>query len=415
MSRERKTHIAVVGCGGYARSHHRAIQRMETEGIMQLVATCEPNGARLDSARFEFGLEQRGVRCFSDIDSMLDAIDPPELITLPLPLPLHRPFHRQCVERGLPVYLEKPPTLDPSELKTMLATERAAKVPTTVGFNYIYESRRQELKRRILEGAFGPLRAVSFTGHWPRPPAYYERNNWGGRLFLNGYPVLDSPVGNAFSHFAHNLLYWAGPTQNAWAQAEEVTAAYFRSRAIQSADTVFIKAGLENDIELRFAASHTFNQTLQQTEILSFPEYRILYDSYRGYRIEHHGAVCEEGMIAEGHALSQNLAAACQRATGLDSPAFTRLQDSLPFVHLQAAALLAAGPIRHLEPIDWTTESGEHPAGIPIVEHLSGDLARFAEAGRWPRFNSEEPSPIRLDAIDFESELPKIETANPAP
>lgn len=33
--------IAIAGCGGYARSHHHAVYQLESDGIVQLIATKE--------------------------------------------------------------------------------------------------------------------------------------------------------------------------------------------------------------------------------------------------------------------------------------------------------------------------------------------------------------------------------------
>ena len=45
---------------------------------------------------------------------------------------------------------------------------------------------------------------------WPRYFNYYARNNWAGKLAMNGTWVFDSPVNNACAHYLNLALFWAG-------------------------------------------------------------------------------------------------------------------------------------------------------------------------------------------------------------
>jgi predicted dehydrogenase len=206
--------VAVTGLGGYARHHHLKLQRLEAEGLCRVVATCDPSLGQMLPPSADLRLAARGVKTFSSFEAMLEgSATGLDAITLPTPIHTHAPMHRACVERGVPVYLEKPPTLWWEELETMIATDARAVRATEVGFNFITEPARAALKARLLAGEFGALRAAAFLGLWPRPAAYFKRNDWAGKIFRAGAPVplLDSCVGNAMGHYVQNLLYWAGP------------------------------------------------------------------------------------------------------------------------------------------------------------------------------------------------------------
>jgi predicted dehydrogenase len=181
-----------------------------------------------------------------------------EAVTLPTPIHCHAPMHRACVERGLPVYLEKPPTLWWEELEEMITVDTRAKVATEVGFNFTTEPARQRLKARLLAGEFGKLIEASFWGSWPRPASYFTRNDWAGRLFRAGsaVPLLDSCFGNAMGHFIQNLLFWAGTEQAGFAAVEEVRASLYRAHAIAGADTVLAQARTPEGVVLRMTATH---------------------------------------------------------------------------------------------------------------------------------------------------------------
>src|SRR5262249_20251780 len=90
-----------------------------------------------------------------------------------------------------------------------------------------------------------------------RPASYFSRNDWAGKLFKDGRPVLDSCFGNAFAHFVHNLLFWTGgPELFSWAQIAAVKAELYRAHAIGGADTFFVEADTVSGVNLRFALSH---------------------------------------------------------------------------------------------------------------------------------------------------------------
>ena len=181
-----------------------------------------------------------------------------DLLVVPTPISLHAEMHRAGVERGIAVYLEKPPTLDHRELERMIATDRAAKKTTLVGFNFIIERPRLALKQRILSGDFGALREVRLNAQWPRPTSYFARNNWAGRLLApDGGVILDSCFGNAMAHFVHNLLFWAGTDSlMSWGQPETVRAELYRAHEIQGADTFFLESRTAVGAILRFALTH---------------------------------------------------------------------------------------------------------------------------------------------------------------
>ena len=67
---------------------------------------------------------------------------------------------------------------------------RAAQAKTgrllAVGFQELYVPAAHDIKARVLRGDIGTLRRVTVRAQWPRDDAYYARNNWAGRLRVNG-------------------------------------------------------------------------------------------------------------------------------------------------------------------------------------------------------------------------------------
>ena len=357
---------AVIGLGGFAGSHHAALRRLEERGVARLAATCDPRPDAFADKMAEWQFEPRGVRLFDDWQVMLDTCAHSlDLVTIPTPIPLHAAMHRACVERGLPVYLEKPPTLWWEELEQMIAVDEQAARQTNVGFNWIVDPQRQALKEQLLTGAFGRLRRVSVYGYWPRPASYYQRNNWAARLLLDGRPVLDSPTGNALAHLLHNTLFWAGSKPWSWATPESVRAELYRANAIEGFDTVFATARLTGDVELRLAMTHAC-PTTSQAEIIECDHARITYhagawvDGQATQRAEIAWADGRhETLVDRTHAdyMTANLAAYIDYLHGTAARPMTTLADSRPLVWFNNLLYLASGTIttvdaRHLGATD---------------------------------------------------------------
>ncbi len=362
--------VAVVGLGGYAVTHHRALHTLEQEGVVRLVATCDPKATDLIAAVPELQLAARGVAVLPDLDAMLAAHGSDlRLVTLPTPVPLHAPMHAACIRSGLAVYLEKPPTLDPAELERMIAVDADAPVPTWVGFNFIRDPIRQAVKRRMLAGEFGRLQAVRVCVSWQRNDAYYARADWAGRLLLRDRLVLDGPMGNAMAHFVHDAMHWAGSSQHTWGQAVRVRASLLRAHRIQGADTVLAEVETGGPA-VRIAVTHAGERSTDPREELVCDDalIRIQPDAPERVRIIRPGRADEVITDPDNKHALENMRAACALvAAGSGRPA-TTLADARPFVHLNALAHISTGTIGQ-EPAC----GGTIPGLLPACERFLAD------------------------------------------
>src|SRR6266540_1443916 len=130
--------IGIVGMGGFAGSHHNAIARLEERGQARLICTCDPQRANFSAEQDSWRFAARGVRVFDDYRAMLEACHQSlDMVVVPTPIQLHAEMHAAATALGLPVYLEKPPTLDYAELESMIAADSRARKSSLVGFNFI--------------------------------------------------------------------------------------------------------------------------------------------------------------------------------------------------------------------------------------------------------------------------------------
>ncbi len=347
---------AVAGIGGFGTAHHNALLKLENAGRFRVVATCDPALPRLEKVIETLEFARRNVALYESFEPLLARHEGDlRLITVAAPIRLHAPMHRACVERGIACYLEKPPTLNPEELEEMITRDAEARFSTQVGFNYIYQPFRHELKERIAKGEFGRLLRVGYIGLWQRALTYYARNNWAGRLLLeNGYVLLDSCCGNAMSHHLHNILFFAGDgTGHSWARPARLEAELYRANAIEGTDTIFARGVLENGVEIRLAASHACEPGHTSEEIITCENAEIRITARGDY------AFWREGRIVESHpapaaSLIDNFSLYADYLHGIVERPQTRLEDCRAFVNLNALLYVAA---RQIHTVTETAQS----------------------------------------------------------
>jgi len=386
--------IGIIGMGGFAGAHHSAIYELEKRNLAKLVCTCDIHPENFKKQIQELNMEKRGVKIFNNYLNMLDEFkDILQMVTIPAPIHLHAEMHRECVNRKLPVYLEKPPTLDYFELLQMIETEKKAIKNTNVGFNYIVQDLRQDLKRRIIQGEFGEIKKITFTGLWPRYPSYFKRSQWAGRLIIDNKIVLDSCFGNALSHYIHNILFWCGKKNLfSWDPVKIVHAELYRAHQIQSTDTVFVSASTENVSDIRIILTHACAKKTPDIEKIYCSDAEIVFEgnkSNNGKTFAESTIEWKDGKIERKQQENQNLVISnIQRyidyLSGKENRPLTKIDDCIPFVMFNdliyiAAEDIACIPEQYLEHID--AGEGEKFITIKNIESIAEE---FIERKKFP-------------------------------
>lgn len=396
--------LGIIGLGGYAGAHHDAALALERTGCLRLVAACDPAADRHAGRMAAWDFTGRGVRVFPDFLAMLDQCGRDlDWVAIPTPIPLHAEMHRACMERGLAVYLEKPPTLDPAELERMIARDLEAPRATNVGFNFIIQPERRALKERLLAGEFGELQEIHVHGIAGRSTSYFRRNGWAGKLFSpDGRPLLDSCFGNAMAHSVHNALFWAGTgALQDWAAPREVRARLFRAHEIAGPDTVFVECSACNGVRLRMAMTHASPPSNDQREDVICSRARICFVTASHYEVEWHDGRRERREWPEFPAVEENLRAYCDYLRGRVPHPATTLAESRPFVHLNALMYLSSGVVDNF-PTEVVQRSGagDTDSGFLSVDGLAAAMEIFLATGAWPQWNSRgNPSAARPDDL----------------
>ncbi len=401
--------IGIIGMGGFAGSHHQAIARLEERGRAKLVCTCDPNLAAFASEQHNWRLAARGVELFTDYRAMLEACHRRlDVIVVPTPIQLHAEMHAAATALGLPVYLEKPPTLNHAELERMIAADARARKSSLVGFNFIIEKCRLSLKSRLLSGEFGAIRGATLSALWPRPASYFGRNNWAGHLVADGHIVVDSCFGNAMAHFVHNLLFWTGrPDLFSWAKIAAVRSELYRAHAIQGADTFFVEADTAEGVTLRFAMSHACSGISAHCEMVLCDKATLRYAVGHQIEVRWNDGRVEKLLMDPFDPLVENHLEYFRYLQGETPRPATTLADCRPFVALNDLAYVSSGQITTIPPelISRVRDEKDQKDYLHLASMLPAH-ENFLVRGVWPSASGWGRGPADVVTL---ADLPRFE------
>lgn len=183
---DKKLRIALIGAGGIAGSHLKALAKMPD---VEVVALADINEKNLHRYGAEYGIGAKGL--FVDYQQMLERIEP-DAVSICTPNGLHAPASIAASKAGAHVIVEKPMALNAEEARAMIDAAKAADRKLVIGFQFRFHAKTQFLKRAMEEGAFGNIL-------FGRVQAMRRRGipNWGvfGRKDLQGGgPLIDIGV-----------------------------------------------------------------------------------------------------------------------------------------------------------------------------------------------------------------------------
>ncbi len=255
--------FAVIGLGGYAQVHVQAVRWLARTGQARLSAVVVREQERGQHAEAIHRLRRQGVRFFSNYaDLLAESTACADVLTVPTGIHQHAEISIAALQAGLHVYCEKPAAATVSEVDRMIsAADRTGRL-CTIGYQYLYNTTIRDLKKMICSGRTGAVRSIRVLCGWPRSAAYYQRNEWAGRLRLNDTLVLDTPANNAMAHYLFNALWLARDDANSTAHPHRVEAELFRANDIESADTVLLRVLTHEGVSIFSVFSHCGHRSL---------------------------------------------------------------------------------------------------------------------------------------------------------
>jgi myo-inositol 2-dehydrogenase/D-chiro-inositol 1-dehydrogenase len=158
--------IGWIGCGVHA-------TQMLLPQLLRLparvVALCDADAARLAGTAARYGIA--ADRCFTDAQNMLDTggFDAVGLAAGPL---AHEALAIAALDRGLPVFAEKPPAPDLAGAQRVAANAARARKPVVVGFMKRHATANRVAGNLLADPGFGPRASV--LGHYLTAPTYFS-------------------------------------------------------------------------------------------------------------------------------------------------------------------------------------------------------------------------------------------------
>ncbi len=371
--------IGVIGVGGFAATHIRSILKCEGKGLCELSAVVarQPYNVAYGEEARERELRRKGVRVYRTYEQLLEAEKGAlQLVTVPLGIGLHATVSIAGLRAGYNVLCEKPAAGNSHDAQRMLAAQRETGRFVAIGYQYLLSGPIQYLKSLAISRRFGRLLRARTLVRWPRDSVYYGRNEWAGKLYVDGKPIYDSPMQNAAAHFLQNMLYVAGESADASAAPVEVYAENYHANKIESADTQFARIVTAGGTTIVFVGSHALRSEAEPYSEYVFERATLAWDPGSGARFitrekapEHGPAATEESDSAGPDRLEID----DDKPSGPDAGSPDFETHDLPFVDVIGALresrlprCTIANALQHVSCVEASFESSGGVHEIPM-------------------------------------------------
>ena len=168
--------VGVLGVGRIGRMHAELIQR-RADGA-SLVAVYDVFSESAQSVAAEFG-----ARVAASPDELINATDV-DAVAVCTPTDTHIDFLVATAEAGKPAFIEKPLSLDLSEVDRGIAAAEATGIAVQIGFNRRFDPSHKSVRDTVANGEIGDVQMVRITSRDPAPPPLSYLDGSGG-IFLD--------------------------------------------------------------------------------------------------------------------------------------------------------------------------------------------------------------------------------------
>lgn len=186
MQEQRTLKVAVIGTGGISGVHFKSLEALKRT---ELVGVCDVAPGRAETIA-----KERGGRPYTDYLQMLDQ-EKPEAVLLLTPQVVRLEPIQACAERGIPMFIEKPPAKDLPTARAALAVIRKANLLTSVGFVFRYrkaiDRAKQLLKGHTIHLVRSHYYAPMMLNVSAYKPFYFRKEGGGGMVVDQAIHILD--------------------------------------------------------------------------------------------------------------------------------------------------------------------------------------------------------------------------------
>jgi len=190
--------LGIVGCN-YGRTVQLPAFRADKR--CTVVALAGTDAARTQKLAVEAGIPN----AYGDWRQLVDSNDV-DAVTIATPPSLQPQIARRALERGKPVFVEKPMAADLAGARAMLDAAKRSGRPAMIDFNFCDILVWQRAKAMIDTGEIGALRHVMVTWHVENASTRLRLRNWKTAANDGG-----GVLGNFICHCFYNLEWFCGP------------------------------------------------------------------------------------------------------------------------------------------------------------------------------------------------------------
>ena len=228
--------VGLIGCGGISQVHAQVLNELKDTELTACADLIPERAARY------------GTAAYTDWVDMLDR-EKPDAVHLCTPHYLHPVMAAEAARRGIAVFTEKPPAIDPAGWRTVC--EAAEKVPVGVCFQNRYNPQIRTCAQLLEQGTYGKLLGIRAFVTWHRTAEYYAAADWKGRRATEGGGAL---INQAIHTLDLVLCFLGAPDQ-----AEAVMTDHHLKGSIEVEDTaeIYLRKG---DVPALIYASTAYSQ-----------------------------------------------------------------------------------------------------------------------------------------------------------
>lgn len=244
--------VAIIGIG--EQTWDNLLPSLASMKNVNIKAVCD-----IDTNRVNLAARNYGAEAFTDINSLIEAIHVDAVVVASHPN-VHKEVLEICIPKGIPIFVEKPPTLYTHELEKLVDLNKKYNTITSVGFNFNFADPVKLLKEMLLREDFGRIEYVRVSHLGSKP----NETMWGltskARSFLLAQAI--HPLGL--------LLYLGAPV--------------FNETKIRSVDS---EKGMVFDVNmlLEDSSKNTFVAELLTTSLSPFFEWQLQLLTSKGVLI----------------------------------------------------------------------------------------------------------------------------------
>lgn len=375
--------IALVGVHGFGTHHLRNLERLSSQGLVDLVAVADPNPPAP-------GALPATTAVHANLDELLAGEHGPDVIIVATPIQTHAPLALSVLASEADLYLEKPPVASMSDFLRLQEAAAKAGRSVQIGFQSLGSHALAALEKLAGGDAaeelpgIGTLKGISATGRWVRDRAYYKRSRWAGKRSLDGVDVVDGVATNPLAHAIATALRIAGARE-----AEDLVSVdtdLYRANDIEADDTSVIRMRTINGLPITCALTLCATESVEPYVTLHGTEGTAVFH-YTEDRVTVRTEAGETAHTFGRDDLTENLLQHLSHGTPLLSP----LDHSGAFMKVVEAIRTAEAPaLIPTECVNWVGTGEQAHTVIPniedILERATRAHATFSELGLpWAR------------------------------